>query len=67
MAMELEKLCLYVGKRGEMIKRIGTAAREELERFLSTRVYLDLRVVVKSDWREDDRVLSQIGLGRGDW
>jgi GTP-binding protein Era len=55
---------IVVGKGGEMIKRIGSAAREELERFFGTRVYLDLHVRVKADWREDDRVLSDIGLGR---
>jgi len=55
---------IVVGRGGEMIKRIGTAAREELERFFSTKVYLDLRVRVKSDWREDDRILGEIGLGR---
>jgi len=54
---------IVVGRAGEMIKKIGTAAREELERFFSTRVYLDLHVRVKSEWREDDRVLSQIGIG----
>jgi GTP-binding protein Era len=54
---------IVVGRAGEMIKRIGTAAREELERFFSTKVYLDLHVRVKSEWREDDRVLSQIGIG----
>jgi GTP-binding protein Era len=45
-----------------MIKRIGTAAREELERFFGTRVFLDLHVRVKSDWREDDAVLNDIGV-----
>jgi len=54
---------IVVGKGGAMIKRIGTAAREELERFFSTRVYLDLHVRVKVEWREDDRVLGEIGLG----
>ena len=54
---------IVVGKGGDMIKRIGTAAREELERFFDTRVYLDLNVRVKAEWREDDRVLSQIGIG----
>ena len=42
-----------------MIKRIGTAAREELERFFATRVFLDLHVRVKADWREDERVLER--------
>ena len=45
-----------------MIKKIGTAAREELERFFATRVFLDLHVRVRSEWREDDRVLKDIGL-----
>lgn len=55
---------IVVGRGGEMIKRIGTAAREELERLFSTRVYLDLHVRVKQDWRDDDRVLRDLGVGR---
>jgi GTP-binding protein Era len=55
---------IVVGRGGEMIKRIGTAAREELERFFGTRVYLDLHVRVASEWREDERVLGEIGLGK---
>jgi GTP-binding protein Era len=54
---------IVVGRGGDMIKRIGTAAREELERFFGTRVYLDLHVRVKSEWREDERLLSDLGLG----
>jgi GTP-binding protein Era len=54
---------IVVGKGGEMIRRIGTGAREELERFFSTKVFLDLHVRVKSDWREDDRVLQDLGVG----
>jgi GTP-binding protein Era len=54
---------IILGRGGEMIKRIGTAAREELERFFSTRVFLDLHVRVKSDWREDEGTLRDIGLG----
>lgn len=53
---------IVVGKGGEMIKRIGTAARQELEAFFGTRVFLDLHVRVRSEWREDERVLSQIGV-----
>jgi GTPase len=55
---------ILVGKNGDMIKRIGTAAREELERFFSTRVFLDLHVRVKADWREDEHVLHDLGVGR---
>ncbi len=53
---------IVVGKGGAMIKAIGTAARLELERFFSTHVFLDLHVRVKADWREDDRILQDIGL-----
>jgi len=57
---------IVVGRGGDMIKRIGTAARLELERFFGTRVYLDLHVKVKSEWREDDHVLGEIGMGKPD-
>jgi GTP-binding protein Era len=53
---------IVIGRRGDMIKRIGTAAREDLERFFGTKVFLDLRVQVKSEWREDDRVLTDLGM-----
>jgi GTPase len=53
---------IVVGKSGDMIKRIGIAARAELERFFGTQVFLDLHVRVRSEWREDERVLSQIGV-----
>jgi GTP-binding protein Era len=53
---------IIVGKGGDMIKRIGVAAREDLERFFSTRVFLDLHVRVKTDWREDEQVLRDLGL-----
>jgi GTP-binding protein Era len=56
---------IVVGRGGEMIKRIGTSAREELERFFSTRVFLDLHVRVKADWREDEGVLHDIGMDPG--
>jgi len=53
---------IVIGRGGEMIKRIGTAAREELERFFDTKVFLDLHVRVKSEWREDERVLNDLGM-----
>jgi GTP-binding protein Era len=51
---------IVVGRAGGMIKRIGTAAREELERFFDARVYLDLHVKVKAEWREDERLLDDL-------
>ena len=53
---------IVVGKAGSMIKAIGTAAREELERFFATRLFLDLHVKVKSEWRNDNRVLDDLGV-----
>jgi GTPase len=53
---------IVIGRGGEMIKRIGVAAREDLERFFETRVFLDLHVRVKSEWREDEHVLNDLGL-----
>lgn len=51
---------IMVGKQGSTIKRIGTAARLDLEQFLEQRVYLDLRVRVEPGWRENRRLLAQI-------
>lgn len=53
---------ILVGKGGARIKAIGTAARKELEAFFDARVFLDLHVKVKKDWREDERVLDSLGL-----
>ena len=55
---------IVIGRAGEMIKSIGTAARKELEQFFGARVFLDLRVKVRADWREDERMLDEIGLPR---
>lgn len=53
---------IVVGKGGAMIKQIGTAARQEITKFFGARVYLDLHVKVKSEWRDDDRMLDEIGI-----
>jgi GTP-binding protein Era len=55
---------IVIGRRGEMIKTIGTEARQDLERLFNTHVYLDLHVKVREDWRDDDRVLDDLGLER---
>jgi GTP-binding protein Era len=53
---------ILIGRGGATIKAIGTAAREELERFFQTKVYLDLRVKVRERWREDARTLDALGV-----
>ena len=51
---------IVVGRGGAMIKKIGTAARAALEHFFETRVFLDLHVKVKSEWRDNERLLDEI-------
>jgi GTP-binding protein Era len=55
---------IVIGKGGAMIKAIGTAARSELMAHFERAVYLDLHVKVKSEWRDDERTLDQMGLDR---
>ena len=57
---------IVIGRAGEMIKRIGTEARHDLEKFFGTKVFLDLRVKVNPDWRDNDRVLDDIGVPRSE-
>lgn len=53
---------IVVGKGGSMIKRIGTEARLDLEKALDAKVYLDLHVKVKADWRDNERFLDELGM-----
>ena len=55
---------IVIGRRGSLIRRIGTEARKDLERFFAAKLYLDLHVRVRAGWREDERVLDEIGLSR---
>ena len=55
---------IVIGRAGSMIKKIGTEARKDLEAFFACKVFLDLRVKVKPDWRDDERVLDSLGLPR---
>ncbi len=54
---------ILIGERGKMIKRIGRLARMEIEQFLDSRVFLDLHVSVKADWRRHPRKLKDMGYG----
>lgn len=55
---------IVIGRRGSLIRRIGTEARRDLERFFAAKLYLDLHVRVRAGWREDEWVLDEIGLSR---
>ena len=52
---------ILVGKNGETLKRIGSYAREDIERLLDTQVYLNLWVKVKENWRETQRGILDFG------
>jgi GTP-binding protein Era len=56
---------ILIGRGGSGIKKLGTAARLELEAFLGRRVFLDLRVRLEPNWRENRRLLG--GLDRELW
>ena len=53
---------IVIGKRGAMLKAIGTDARAALERLLGTHIYLSLRVKVEPRWRDTERGLRRVGL-----
>jgi GTPase len=52
---------IVIGKRGSMLKRIGSRARQELEVLLATRVFLELRVKVQREWQRDPVALTRLG------
>ena len=51
---------ILIGRGGEKLKEIGTAARKELEEILGTKVFLELHVTVTRDWRDDARLVRQL-------
>ncbi len=52
---------IIIGHRGSMIKRVGTEARKDMERFFDKKVFLQTFVKVDKDWRNDDRKLKKYG------
>jgi GTP-binding protein Era len=56
---------ILIGRGGAMLKAIGTEARQEIEAFLGSKVFLGLFVKVKERWRESPEVLRQMGLVAG--
>ena len=53
---------IIIGRNGQMIKNIGTAARNQIENLLGCKVYLELYVKVREDWKNNDSVLRDLGL-----
>ena len=57
---ETQKVIL-IGEGGSMIKKIGSAARKDIEEFLQQKVFLELFIKVKPKWRENDLQLKEYG------
>lgn len=56
---------ILIGQRGEMIRRIGTQARLELEAALDARIFLELHVLVREEWRDNPRFVADLDFRRG--
>ena len=52
---------IIIGKNGAMLKKISTAAREDCERFMGTKVFLETWVKVKENWRDSDFLIKNFG------
>lgn len=52
---------ILIGKNGDALKKLGTAAREDLEKFLQTKVFLEITVKVRDNWRDNDKSLQHFG------
>ena len=54
---------IIIGKKGEMLKEVGSLARTDIERILGAKVYLELWVKVKEKWSERDNLIREFGYG----
>ena len=52
---------IIIGKKGAMLKLIGSQARTDLEKLFGTKVFLQLWVKVKKDWRNSSHMLKELG------
>ena len=57
---------IIIGKKGEMLKKIGSAARRDIQRLLGSPIYLELWVKVKKNWRDSDFSLKNFGYNERD-
>jgi GTP-binding protein Era len=51
---------IVIGQNGQMLKKIGTAARKEIEAMNGRKVFLQLRVKVRKNWRDDEKMVKQM-------
>jgi len=54
---------IIIGRKGLALKKTGTLARKDIEEFLGKKVFLELFVKVRKDWRNKDRILRDLGYG----
>lgn len=54
---------IMIGKQGNMLKKIGSLAREDIEKFLGRKIFLELFVRVEEEWRSKDAKISEYGYG----
>lgn len=52
---------IIIGKNGDAIKRLGTAARKDIEAFIDSKAFLELTVKVRENWRDDEQALRRFG------
>ncbi|WP_106768352.1 GTPase Era [Paenibacillus faecalis] len=55
---------IIIGKQGSMLKEVGRQARQDIQRLLGSKIFLELWVKVKKDWRNQERVLRDLGFHR---
>ena len=53
---------IIIGKNGSMLKEVGSRARYDMEKFLGKKVFLETYVKTMKDWRNQDRLLKELGL-----
>lgn len=53
---------IIIGKNGQAIKKLGTLARQEIEKFINKKVFLELNIKVRKNWRNDDNFLKKLNF-----
>ena len=56
---------IIIGKQGSLLKEVGRQARQDIQKLLGSKIFLELWVKVKKDWRNQERVLRDLGFHRG--
>ena len=54
---------IIIGKGGQRLKEVGQLAREEMEQLFSMKIFLEMLVKVKAGWRDNPRILTDLGYG----